>query len=313
MTAPLALAAEPPAIGMPPRDVAHADEGDLELHSVTTILGVLDKPALLGWAAKEAALAAITSLDTLASRVDVEGPGEVVRWLSGARFRPNPGELRATDLGNAVHAAVEQYALTGRRPGLGELGDIVRSLGGEKFTGVAAETAVVAHMVDRFEEWTQRAQPVYAATEVVVYNLTRGYAGMADAFLSLDGLPLVVDYKTSREPYDSKGQPKRPYPDWALQVTAYRHAERAAVWRARRTEQFRRRVYLLSEAERDLSVPVPPTSGGLIIMITPKWCEAFPVACDARMYEAFGFVQEVYRWSHGLALSAVGQPLVYTP
>src|SRR4029450_9378797 len=104
-------------------------------------------------------------------------------------------------------------------------------------------------MLDRFDEWAMRAQPSYMATEVVVYNLSRGYAGTADAFLRVAGMPLGGDYKSTREPYDYKGRPKTPYPEWALQVTAYRHAERAAVWRGRGGPQGRARVGVRSAAQ----------------------------------------------------------------
>jgi hypothetical protein len=46
---------------------------------------------------------------------------------------------------------------------------------------------------------------------VCVYSPTYGYAGQADAFLTIDQTRFLADYKTSREPYDGGGQLKTPY------------------------------------------------------------------------------------------------------
>lgn len=298
-----------PGLGQPAIEVGRADDGDMELWSVTSIIDVLNKPALQGWAAKRTAQAAIANLHLLPERVEAEGTGEVVKWLSGARFRPQSDRLTDTALGSICHEACERYALTGTRPDLEELAGMVDAAAPDGFTGQAAEAAVLATMLDRFDEWLSRFSPSYTATEVVVYNLTYGYAGQADAFLHLFGGHYLIDYKSSREGRDGQGKPKTPYPEWALQLAAYRHAEQAAVWRPRRTEKYRRRVYLLSEAERDRAVPVPTTDGGLILQINPESCEAFPLRSDARVFEAFLYAQECARWTHDLARYVVGVPL----
>jgi len=303
------MTALPLALGHPAVEVARADDGDRELWSVTTIIDVLNKPALIPWAAKETAAAAVDDLDLLNRYVANQGRDEAVKWLSGARFRVKD-RLSATQLGQVFHAVAEVYALTGTRPTLADIAETVAHEGGDGFRGVNAEANVVARMLDRFDEWCARFQPEYDATEVVVYHPTYGYAGTADAFVVIAGVPLIVDYKTSRDPRDSQGRPKTPYPEAALQVAAYRHAESAAVWRPRRTERFRRRVYLLSDAERDQAVPVPATDGGVVVHVTPESCEAFPVRCDDRVFTSFLYVVEAARWSFDLAHDVVGIPLV---
>lgn len=310
-------AVDAPALGQEAYEVPKAAEGDLELWSVTSILNSLSKEALIAWAANETAAAAVARAPSLAADVENQGAEEVYRQLAGARFRTK-GRLTAADLGSVVHAACEEYALTGTRPNLERLGEMVHATGngGRKVPTmdagqVAAEAAVVATMLDRFDEWAHRFQPSYTAAEVVVYNLTFGYAGQVDAYLKVGDGHYVGDYKTSREPRDSRGNPKRPYPEASLQLAAYRHAERAAVWRPRRTKQYNRRVYLLSDAERDRAVPVPETDGALVIHITPEACEAFPVMSDRRAFDAFLFVEEVARWQHGIAKDAIANaPLV---
>ncbi len=302
------------ALGQEAIEVPRADPGDMRMWSVTTIIGVLDKPAITYWACEAAAKAAVASADVLSARIAAEGPGNVIKWLRDARFRPNRYQLSDTGLGKVVHAACESYALTGQRPADGELALLVRLQGGDHFEseGVVAEVAVVNTMLDRFDEWLQQFQPVYTATEVVVYNLTYGYAGQADAYMILAGRAVIADYKTTRNPRDSQGRPKTPYPEAGLQLGAYRYAERAAIWRPRRTPGSQRE-YLLSEAERDIAVPAPEVDGGVVIHITPERCQAFPVRCDTRVWETFLYVQEASRWVFDLSKDVIGDALVVAP
>lgn len=286
-----------PLHGPEPIDTKKAEPDDLRHWSVTTIIGTLDKPALTYWAANKTAEAAVEDLE-LVGRMASKNPTEAVKWLAGARFRTPKGQRTAADLGTAVHAACEEYALTGVKPQQGDkLGN------GETFD------AELQPFLDQFDRWLQIWTPSYQAAEVTVYSPTFGVAGTCDGFLTIDGVRLIIDYKTSRESFDSKGNPKTVYPEIGLQLAAYRHAELAAVWRPRRFEQFRRRYYLLSEAERAQAVPVPEVDGGLGIMITPEHCTAYPVRCDAEVYERFLYVLEAARFSIELAPTIVGNPL----
>lgn len=297
-------------LGQAPEDITKPDPTDIRLWSVTSIIGCLDKPGLLYWAAEQAAVAAVASAASLPTRITEEGEDAVVKWLRDARFRRPKGRLSAASLGTCAHQACEEYALTGQRPTPDRIAEIIRSEGGARFDGITAETAVIDQMLDRFDGWLQRFTPSYEATEVVVYHPTYGYAGQTDGFLTIDGTRFIIDYKTSRDGYDSRGRPKAPYPEVALQLAAYRHAEFAAVWRPRRIEQFRRRYYLLSDAEREKAVPVPEVDGGLVIHLTPDHCEAFPVRCDQPIHEAFLYVLEAARWVNETSKTVIGTPLV---
>lgn len=275
-------------LGLTPVEVDGPDADDLQMWSVTTIIGCLDKPAIPYWAAEQSAAAALASEKTWKAIREEQGDEEAVKWLRDARFRREKGKRSATELGTAVHEACEQYALTGVRP---EVDDEVRPF------------------LDQFDKWLDRFQPSYQATEVVVYHPRYGYAGTADAFLTLDGVPLIADYKTSKRDVDKDGKPTGPYPEVALQLAAYRHAQYAAVWRPRRFEKYRRRYYLLSEAERAMAVPVPEVEGGVCIWITPNRCEVHPVRCDEMVHQAFLYVQEAARWSFENARGAVRGPM----
>lgn len=278
-------------LGQPPEDVkaAQVQVDDLTLWSVTTVIGALDKPGLVYWSAKETAKAAVAAVRSLPTRIEEDGEEETIKWLTGARFRRPRGQRSAAELGTAVHATCEEYALTGIRP---DVDDEVRPF------------------LDRFEEWLNVVQPSYQATEVCVYHPEFGYAGTADAFLTIDGVRFIVDYKTSREALDGQGKARTPYPEQvALQLAAYAHAPLAAVWRPRRTEKFRRRYYLLSPAEREQAVAVPEVDAGLVLQITPEFCTAYPITISEPVFDAFLHVQEAARWVNETSKRVMGEPL----
>lgn len=292
---------ELPQLGRAAVDGETPNDDDLQLWSVTTILGALDKPALLYWAAEQTALAAVHNTATWRGMIDDDddecthtdaGTCPAVKWLRDARFRRPKGMRSATELGGLVHEACEEYALTGTRPQV---------------------DAEVTPFLDRFDDWLQRFQPAYQATEVAVYHPELGYAGTTDAFLTIDGTRFIADYKTTRNHLDSRGHPSKPYPEQVgLQLAAYRHARYAAVWRPRRTERFRRRYYLLGPTEQTVAVPVPEVDTGLVIHITPQSCEAFPIVCDGRVFDSYLAAQDCARWLWQDSQQVMGHPLTAT-
>jgi hypothetical protein len=297
------------AIGAQPIDDASPEPDDLRLWSVTTIIGCLDKPALQWWSADQTANAALDNIDILPARIAKEGREEVFQWLRKARFRPPRNQLGAAKLGAACHSACEEFALTGTRPTRAHLAEIVAQHGGDNFDGLAAETDTLHQMVDQFDRWLQKFTPSYQAVETTVYNTTYGYAGTLDAFLTIDQVRFIADYKTSRKSHTG-GKPTGPYPEVALQLSAYRHAEMAAVWTPRRMERFKRRYYLLSPTEQHAAVAVPDVDAGLVIHITPEHCDAFPVNCDTSIFESFLFVQEAARWANETSKHVIGRELL---
>lgn len=297
------------ALGQDPVDIAKPAADDLTLWSVTTIIGVLNKPALLYWAAELAAEAALDNQATWRGMLNDRGRAEVIKWLRDARFRRPKNKLSSAELGTTVHQACEEYALTGIRPDRDRLAGIARTHGGDQLD-IDTELTVIGAMLDQFDGWLQRFTPAYQATEVCCYSPTYGYAGTADAFLTIDGFRAIADYKTSREPFDSQGKPRTPYPEQVgLQLAAYRYAEFAAVWRPRRMEKFRRRYYLLSESERAMAEPVPDVDGGLVIQITPESCEGYPMRCDTEVHRAFLYVTEAFRWVEHTSRTAMAPPI----
>lgn len=275
---------------LPIVDVAKPEPDDLRMYSVTTILGALDKPALLYWAAEETAKAAVTVAKSLAQRVDEDGAEATVKWLRDARFRRPKGMRSAAELGTAVHDALEQLALTGAFP---EVDDEVRPF------------------IEQADRWMQKFQPTYEAAEATVYSEKFGYAGTLDAIAVVGGVRFLLDYKSTRRGFDSRGNPSAPYAETvALQLAGYRYADYVATWRPRRYEHLRRRYYLLGESEKAAAAPVPTVDGCLVLHLTPEHCEAFPIRADEGVFDAFLFTLECFRWINETSKTVMGAPLV---
>lgn len=271
--------------------LADQDPTDRRMWSVTTLIGALDKPALVPWAAKETAAAAIDSEKAWKSRLEHEGRDEAMKFLTNARFR-RAGKRSATELGTAVHKCAETKVLDG------------------EFSAEQRHDAELKPFLFQIDRFLDEFSPEYLAAEVTVYNETYGYAGTADAFVRLGGVPLILDYKTTIEDYDYQGRLRKPYPEVSLQTSAYRFAELAAVWRARQSEVSRRRYYLLSDTERALAQPVPETEGGVAVLITPTRYAVHPVRCDEEIFEVFCHVIEAAHFAFELSPNVVGGALI---
>lgn len=274
---------------------AHGDavqqpgEQDDRFWSVTTIIKASQgNEGLVYWSADETAKAAVRSARTLAQRIEDEGPFEVQRWLREARFRRPPGERSASELGTAIHDACEQYALTGVRP---EVDDELRPY------------------LDHFDRWVQKHSPEFLATELTVYSDDYGYAGTLDFIARVHGVVVIGDYKTSKKSKDSRGKAKKPYPEVALQLAAYRYAEHALPVKPRRFERGGRRYYLLGPDERPQLVPMPEVQGALALSITPEHCNAHPVNTSPAVFDHFGYCIERARWAFDVSRTVLGDAI----
>lgn len=275
---------------LPEVEVKKPEDDDIRMYSVTTILNALDKPALLYWAAEETAKAAVNQAEYLAKRVNSEGEDAVIKDLRDARFKRPKGLRSATELGTAVHDALETLALTGQFP---DVDDEVRPF------------------IEQADTWMQKFQPTYEAAEMTVYSPSYGFAGTLDAIAVVDGVRFLLDYKSSRKSTDARGNPTAPYPEQVgLQLAAYRYSEYAASWRPRRYEHMRRRYYLLGTDERETALPVPEVDSCLVLHLTPEHCHAFPINAGPEAFDAFLYTLEVYRWLNDTSKKIMGAPLV---
>src|SRR5215469_11123827 len=82
-------------LGQSELETEKAEADDLTLWSVTTIIGALDKPGLLYWAAEQTAEAAIDSERTWKAMLADRGRGEAVKWLRTSVDRVVAGDAAA--------------------------------------------------------------------------------------------------------------------------------------------------------------------------------------------------------------------------
>jgi len=280
---------------------------DQVMWSVTTILNILAKQdQLVPWAVGITAERVVERMETIRQRMFNENTASAVAYIKGLRW-DNGGKLSDTELGTVAHGLFEHYALTGQRPPVHA--DLHPKQATDGSVLHADDLRDLARMLEHFDRWLNEFQPQYLATEVVVYHPEMGYAGQADGFATVDGVDVIIDYKTSRKTYDGKGNIRGPYPENALQLAAYRGATKAAVWRARRYSNRGRWYYLLSEAERAMALPVPAVDGGLVIKVTPHHLGVYPVQCGPRQLDAFLYCQEVARWLYNEAKHVIGNAM----
>jgi len=308
------------AVAGPAVDVDQPGPDDLRLWSVTSILGEIDKgEGLMQWACRLAAACAIDEHEYVMAKYEHEGRQAAIDYCAAARHRARADQLTDADLGTAFHACAEQWALTGARPDVDTVAGLVASLGPElPVDAHVAETETLTVLLDRYGDWLDRFQPTWEAAEFTVYSPTYGYAGTCDGVLVIpdgtdtDRLRVICDFKTTRRSITGgkRPRPKRPYRETVLQLAAYRYAEFAAGWAPRRWSYYSRRYYLLSAGERAVAVPVPEVDGAVCILVTPDWCEAFPMRADRAAFDAFLYVLEVARWTRQTSYGAVGDPLI---
>ena len=165
-----------------------------QFRSVTTILGIINKPGLLPWVAGQVAQKAIDSHTVLGHMINDGDIDDALRLLKSARYTSRD---KAADRGTAVHEAAEAIA-TGAP---------------FSFDDYAEETH---GYIRAFQNWCNDKNPEFVAVEVMLASRKGRYAGTVDLRVkSPGGYLATIDIKTS----------KNIYPDTALQVAAYNNAE----------------------------------------------------------------------------------------
>ena len=165
--------------------------------SVTTILsaGVPKQKVLLPWASRTAAEYAVDHRDEIDVLLAMEGGRQLA--IDAIRGAPDRAKERGGDRGTSIHDLAEKRAA-------GE--DIIPDPSDPVHQLALGLTEYVRDKI---------VQPLYS--EITVFSLKYGYAGSLDAIQlwNLDGRQMLIDYKTG----------KRPYPEVALQLSAYAHAD----------------------------------------------------------------------------------------
>lgn len=142
--------------------------------SVTTVLEVLAKPALIHWAARTAASLVLADPDTY----------DTAQRAAGGIYAARD---KAADRGTLIHSFAEALA-RGATLDTDGLPDAVRGYG------------------KAFVSWTQTVRPVPLFTEANVYSDQHGYAGTTDLIAAFPDKQIrLVDFKTGSAIYPEVG------------------------------------------------------------------------------------------------------------
>lgn len=151
--------------------------------SVTTVLGVLDKPALVWWAMKVGVegVLLLRAMEKLPQGYDPDIE-EVVAMMKEAGLTTNQIKDRAGDRGNDAHEALEVFATRGVIPDPSDYSEAHRGY----------VEGLRAFLVD--------AEPTVLQSEVMVGSAEYGYAGRYDLLAQLDEREVVTRLYPKRKP-----------------------------------------------------------------------------------------------------------------
>ena len=160
--------------------------------SVTTVLSVISKPALIRWSRDVALDSVRAALSNWTSSMTWVTPEWIDQIISNARRLPDEKRDQAANFGNKAHELIDEI-IQGKEP------------------EVPQEMVPV---VSGFEKWRRGAGLQISFTEKTVYSAKYKYAGTMDAVAHRGSRLVALDWKTSNGLY----------PENALQVAAYAKA-----------------------------------------------------------------------------------------
>ncbi len=140
--------------------------------------------------------------------LDAESYSAVIERSQG-NAPPHMAGQDAHEVGTAVH----KYAEAIMRLRMGE-NVRVPTLPTQEIVGGVAVASRHQNAVDAFHAWLDAHKIEPLTSEVRLVSRQHGYAGTADMIARVDGIPTMVDFKTS----------KGIYLEYPVQVAAYKHA-----------------------------------------------------------------------------------------
>ena len=181
------------------RSSGHGGSGYKHPHSgvvvpgVTTVLKKLDKPGVLQWAVDNTAAYAVANIDALLSRTEEQGYG-FLRWY----WKRDPLSNDEVDVRNYSNGVLRDAA---------ELGTwmhdwIAADNSDDPYPDVSLAPEFFWQMVAQWDEWKTKHTVEPVLTETTFWSHQYGYAGTADGLWIIDGVPTLVDVKTSRNVWD---------------------------------------------------------------------------------------------------------------
>lgn len=190
------MADSPTIVEYPGIHIAHNDKprwcevNGERVPSVTTALGILDKPALKFWAQNQTIEGVVRLYDMYEGTVPARTFGQLKGALSDNRLCFYQKTSAAADAGTALHLATEQWAEDGIIPNIADY-----------------EPRVRPH-IRAFAKFLRDYEPEFVESETIVGSAKYGFAGRLDAKMlfhgrvaterGLTGL-VLGDYKSAKQ------------------------------------------------------------------------------------------------------------------
>jgi len=252
------------------RDAKHfySWNGDPAVPGITSIIGVLDKPALVGWAKRETAIAAVRNWKTVAQMVADQPPIEdqLSYHPAVAYLKATPGYQRdaAANAGTIVHAIAEAIA-KGEEPVIPD-----------EYEGFAR-----SFIRDFIEKHQPKFHPLYV--EYMVYHegddVVLPYGGTGDLICRIDDEVWCIDNKTNASGV---------YPETGLQLAAARWAK------------------FIGRPDDPKRYALPKVDRCGVLWIRPEGAELIPYDVTPREFQAFAAARLAWDWVNNRAKQVKG-------
>lgn len=241
-----------------------SDEG-IAVPGVTSVLNMIPKDFLRYWYAKMAAEKAVDAIRKgYFVNMAQDDPKGAANFIKGAAQTYSSGRA---DIGSAAHDQFERLIN-----------------GHPQDSGLEPE---VQSMVDNFKDFLEAVQPELVDAENIAWSDTHQYAGSYDAILRIKVDPETLKIDQQGEAVTVLGDWKtgaKTYPDVALQLAAYAHADR------------------IVDAE-GASRPMVATQGAAVLHVTKDQWNFKSVRSDEEVHAMFlsclTFFSAVRGWNHG--------------
>lgn len=152
----------------------------IRMYGVTSVLGVIAKPALIQWAANQV----VEWIQNNAPKELVKGAylfGLTNKMLDEAKVAHRKKKESAGDIGKAVHLSVEEWIKEKKEPTLDAQGMV---------------------MFEHFRKWAEDNKIAFLSSEQKIYSKTHWVAGTVDAVVIKGDKKYVMDIKTYSGIYD---------------------------------------------------------------------------------------------------------------
>lgn len=219
---------------------------------VTTVLKRLEKPAIVQWAVDNTAAYAVANIDALLNRTEEQGYG-FLRWY----WKRDPLKGDLSDIRNYSAGVLNDAA---------ELGTLMHDWiaaehGAQPYPKTSNAPAMFWEMVEQWEMFKLEHEVEPILSEVTFWSHCYGYAGTVDGLWKIDGVPRLIDIKTSRNTWD----------EHRIQVAALGACD----------------AMLIEQDGEWVELPIPAFSGYSLIHIRPSDYdkEGFPMEPFARIID----------------------------